>query len=45
MARSPYAELPNMPKTPKIETKTQGPYVDVLPIATTPVTDNGNSGQ
>ncbi|CAI8043109.1 hypothetical protein GBAR_LOCUS23920 [Geodia barretti] len=46
MARSAYADLgplpTNRPKTPKIETKTQGPYVDVLPIAATPVTGNGN---
>ncbi|CAI8024258.1 hypothetical protein GBAR_LOCUS14106, partial [Geodia barretti] len=48
MALSPYAELgpipTKRPKPPKIETKTQGPYVDVLPHATTPVTGNDNRG-
>ncbi|CAI8051932.1 hypothetical protein GBAR_LOCUS28410, partial [Geodia barretti] len=46
MARSQYAEMEplptNRPKPPNIETKTQGPYVDVLPIAATPMTGNGN---
>ncbi|CAI8028055.1 hypothetical protein GBAR_LOCUS15989 [Geodia barretti] len=44
MALSQYADLgplpTNRPNPPKIETKTQCPYVDVLPHATTP--DNGN---
>ncbi|CAI8046215.1 hypothetical protein GBAR_LOCUS25541 [Geodia barretti] len=48
MPRSQYAEvgpLPtNRPKPAKIETKTQGLYVDVLPHATTPVKENDNRG-
>ncbi|CAI8028052.1 hypothetical protein GBAR_LOCUS15989 [Geodia barretti] len=46
MARSQYADLgplpTNRPKPPKIETKTQNPYVDVLPHTATPVNDNSN---
>ncbi|CAI8035406.1 hypothetical protein GBAR_LOCUS19876 [Geodia barretti] len=44
MARCAYADLGPLPtkrpKSPKIESTTQGPYVDVLPHTATP--DNGN---
>ena len=48
MARSPYAELDHLPtrsKPPKMKTKTEGPYVGILPHATTPVTHNGKNGK
>ena len=49
MARSEYAELGPLPtsgfNTFDEDTKTEGPYVDILPHATTPVTHNGKNGE
>ena len=49
MARSEYAELGPLPtsgcSTFDEDTKTEGPYVTVLPHATTPVTHNGNNSK
>jgi hypothetical protein len=48
MARSQYADLgplpTNQPKPLEMDTRTQCPYVTVLPHATTPVNDSGNRG-
>ena len=48
MARSQYADLGPLPagkpKPLEMDTRTQCPYVTVLPHATTPVNDNDNRG-